>query len=202
MAKHCNACDTRHHDNEECPDTDKEAGMRYPKITGNKFFVGIDCGLKGAITFYDPLDLENGLQVYDMPVFPSHIKDRKQPNGDALFTLFNTLEPFIHEPIYFEQPHAMPRDGAAGAFTFGEGVGIVKGVLMSLTLHYFPIQPAVWKAKMGIGKDKSESVAKAKELFRLHKNAEEVFLKSKDGRAESALLAYLAAQTFGKEKLK
>ena len=172
--------------------------MNQPIINGHKFFVGIDCGLKGAITFYDPHDLENGLQVYDMPLMPSHIKDRKQPNGDALYTLFNTVEPFIQEPIYFEQPHSMPRDGAAAAFSFGEGVGIVKGVLHSLTLHHVCITPAVWKAKLGISKDKSESVARALHIFRLHKNAESIFLKSKDGRAESALLAFLAFQTFGK----
>jgi len=134
-----------------------------------------------------------------MPLRPSHIKDRREPNGNALFTLFDSFEPFLnHAPVYFEQPHAMPQNGAAGAFTFGEGVGIVKGVLQSLGIKYHPINPAVWKAKIGIEKDKSESIRKALDVFRLHKNVNEVFLKSKDGRAESALLAYLAYQTFGK----
>lgn len=173
--------------------------MNTPTITGPKYFCGIDCGLKGAITFYNPLDFEIGLQVYDMPLAPSHIKDRKSPDGKAISFLFDTMEPFLtHSPIYFEQPHAMPRDGAAGAFSFGEGVGIVKGVLQSLGIKYHPINPAVWKAKMGIGKDKKESVARALDTFRLHKNANDVFLKSKDGRSESALLAFLAFQTFGK----
>ena len=175
--------------------------MQKPTITGHSFFVGIDCGLKGAITFFDPLDLAQGLQVYDMPLRPSHIKDRREPHGNALFTLFDSFEPFIKSPVYFEQPHAMPRDGAAGAFTFGEGVGIVKGVLQSLGIHYHPINPAVWKAKMGLGKDKKESVARALEIFRLHKNVNEVFLKSKDGRAESALLAFLAFQTFCRKEI-
>jgi hypothetical protein len=175
--------------------------MNQPIITGNKYYCGIDCGLKGAITFFNPLDLTHGLQVYDMPLRPSHIKDRREPNGNAIFTLFDGFEPFLnHAPVYFEQPHAMPRDGAAGAFTFGEGVGIVKGVLQSLGIRYYPINPAVWKAKLGIGKDKKESVARAIQTFNLHKNVNEVFLKSKDGRAESALLAFLAYQTFGKEK--
>lgn len=172
--------------------------MQKPTITGHKFFVGIDCGLKGAITFYDPRDPDHGLQVYDMPLRPSHIKDRREPDGNALFTLFDSFEPFIQPPVFFEQPHAMPRDGAAGAFTFGEGVGVVKGVLQSLAIPYFPITPSVWKAKIGLQKDKSESVARALHIFRLHKNAESIFLKSKDGRAESALLAFLAFQTFGK----
>lgn len=173
--------------------------MQQPIITGNKYYCGIDCGLKGAITFYNPNDLISGLQVYDMPLAPSHIKDRRAPDGYKLSTLFNAMEPFINNaPVYFEQPHAMPRDGAAGAFSFGEGVGIVKGVLQSLGIRYYPINPAVWKAKMGISKDKKESVARALDTFRLHKNVNEVFLKSKDGRAESALLAYLAYQTFGK----
>ena len=165
---------------------------------GDFLFVGVDCGLKGAVTFYDPDDKIDGLQIFDMPIKPSYSKNKKTIDGVRLSKIFDYFHPFIYHPIYFEQPHALPRDGAAGAFSFGEGVGIVKGVIESLGLHYIPIVPAVWKARMGLTKDKKESVEMAKHIFSLHKNANDILLKSKDGRAESALLAFLACQTFGK----
>lgn len=151
------------------------------------FCVGIDCGIRGAITFLS----SSALHVYDMPTKDAGMATRakKTVDGEALAALFGAFDIMA---CYLEQPHSMPRDGAQAAFSFGENVGVVKGVLNAMRISYFPINPASWKAAMGLSSDKAESVSRALKLFAHFPHASTIFIKSKDGRAESALLASLA----------
>ena len=57
-----------------------------------------------------------------------------------------------------EQVGAMPGNGGTSMFRFGEGFGIVKGVLATLGIGYVTVVPPRWKKWAGlIGADKDAS---------------------------------------------
>ena len=79
-------------------------------------------------------------------------------------------------------------------FNFGEGFGIIKGVLGAFQIPYVEVDPGVWKNAMGLGADKAKSLALARKKY-----GNEYFSRKKDhGRAEAALLAQFAYERLGK----
>lgn len=161
-------------------------------------FMGIDAGLSGALAIYTPasFDSEYMLQIADMPITPKVKGKKSEVDAIGLADLISKIEPSIHlHTALLETPHSMPRDGHVGAFSFGRGLGVIQGVLAANGVNTIATLPAVWKSQLRLSSDKQKSLDMATKLF---PNQARLFARKKDdGRAEAALLAYLAAKTFG-----
>lgn len=149
---------------------------------------GFDPGKSGAAAFLEPY--AGQLAVFDMPL--SRLGKRDQVDAAQLAGICS-LVPLGHAVI--EAVHAMPRDGAVQAFSFGRSRGVIEGTVAALEIPTTLVDPAVWKRQMRVTADKDVSRARASQLFPAC-----VLLwtaKSHDGRAEAALLALYGALSLG-----
>ena len=147
--------------------------------------IGIDPGQTGAIAV-----MEKGLivQVIDMPVMARTYGKGQQVDASALASeLFGVGTGTISE-VVMEQVGAMPGQGSTSMFNFGEGVGIVKGVLGALQIPVRMVTPQRWKKSAGLsGKDKDAARSLA---IQLHPEAAEYLRRKKDvGRADAICIA-------------
>jgi len=139
----------------------------------------IDPGMKGAIALlYD----DNTLYIEDMPTLD------KEVNAAAVSGIFVEFPP---DHVYLEFVNGWNM-GASSAFNFGQGMGVLKGVIATLEIPYTMVPPAQWKKHYHLSRDKDASRAAATRLF--PKNAELFKRKKDDGRAEAALLALYARE--------
>jgi len=152
--------------------------------------LGIDPGLKGALAFYVPASKE--LSFYDMPLRKNSISKKNVINIPTLNRTIGLYASGINFAA-IEDVASMPNDGVVSAFRFGFGTGILHGVVAAHGIKIVPIKAGVWKSALGLDRVKANSIALAKKLF--PDNAAQ-FTKSKDGRAEAALIAHFAAERF------
>ena len=135
---------------------------------------GIDPGKTGAIALlYDG----GSAYVEDMPVLGKEI------NGASVASTFEAFPP---EHVFLEAVNSFGM-GRQSAFNFGQGVGVIKGVLATLRIPYTLISPAKWKKFYGLSRDKDASRLLATRLFPA--SAEHFERKKDDGRAEALLIA-------------
>lgn len=158
---------------------------------------GIDPGLDGAISFYEPtLGL---LETKPLPVRWKLIGGKKRHEIDkpALMAMLNMMSV---SKIICEEPQAMPGMGATSSMSFGVTCGSIYGVIEalkyqkekhgeSLTILY--VFPATWKMYMKVPSDKNRARDMAVKLFPAY--ADQFRLKQDEGKAEAALLAWYAA---------
>lgn len=85
-----------------------------------------------------------------------------------------------------ERVEARPGQGVTGMFRFGQGLGILQGVLGAYNVPVVWAVPGVWKSSLGLGADKAKSLQKAAQLF------PGVDFGRHDGMAEAALLTQSA----------
>ncbi len=88
--------------------------------------------------------------------------------------------------VWLEQVGTRPGEGAVGAFSFGRGYGLLRGVCAANFLTIIDVTPATWKAAMKVRGDKDESRARASALFPRHG---QLWPLKHDGRAEAVLIA-------------
>ena len=145
-------------------------------------YVGIDPGKKGALAI-----IEDGTTT----VVPCDYKEY------ALHLC--GLDP-AYAVVTIENVHAMPKQGVSSTFSFGEGFGIIQGILIAHGFKYNKVDPRVWKKHYGISKDKDESIHLARETF------PSVSLlptprckKDSDGMAEALLIAKYGKDTYNDE---
>lgn len=146
--------------------------------------LAIDPGLSGGLVFLS----ETGqiVAAYRMPTYATPKADggeKRHVDEDALAKIVRDHREGLIE-AWIEDVHSMPRDGHVGAFSFGEGKGVLKGVLGALGVRRRYADPSVWKGAMGLTKDKKLSIRKAQGMFPQHAS----ILKN-DGVAEAGLLA-------------
>jgi len=120
--------------------------------------IGIDPGLSGAIAII----WEDKIELFDMPILPDpQSKKRNRIDGMALSKILSP-KGFQAHYVNIELVHSMPKQGVASSFRFGEGYGIVIGVVQCLNLPMNFVSPAKWKRKFNlIGKPKDASRALA-----------------------------------------
>lgn len=149
--------------------------------------LGIDPGLSGALALYDP---DGGLlSVDDVPVLEARRasgKIKRSVDAYELSRLIDSLSKHIGI-VMLEQVGVRPGEGAVGAFSFGEGYGLIRGICCANFLRVELVTPQVWKRAMGVKGDKDESRARASQL--MPTNCGLWPLKKHDGRAEAALIA-------------
>jgi crossover junction endodeoxyribonuclease RuvC len=98
------------------------------------------------------------------------------------------MPPVVGAPItaYIERVHAMPKQGVSSVFTFGMGFGSILSTLQLLPASIRFVTPNVWKKAAGLGRDKGESLDRARLMFptvRLDR-------KKDHGQAEALLIAH------------
>ena len=155
-------------------------------------YIGIDPGLSGAVGVINESLPETLVTVHDTPTLEvdSSGKVRNKYNTAAMALL---LEPFSHPQhdvlVILEAVHSMPKQGVASSFTFGEGLGMWKGIISAFGLTLEMPSPQRWKKAImaDMGKDKDASRYKAIQLF--PSIASQLGRKKDDGRAEALLLA-------------
>ena len=147
----------------------------------NACIAGIDPGSKGAIAFLYPR--QGKLAVYGLPVTKVVGSSRTftYADGAGLAALCR-----LHAPVkaFLERVHSLPGDGAVGAFSFGDNFGTIKGVLGTLGIETYQIEPSVWKKTMKAPADKALSRKRANDLF-----PECVKLFTRADKAEAAMIA-------------
>jgi len=160
------------------------------------YVLGIDPGLDGAIAL---LDLDGELHdVIDMPLHTTGKRANGNPKrqvDDAKVRdiLFNWMNDDILLGA-IERVQSAPGGGATSMFTFGEGFGLVKGVMRGLNIPYEQITPAKWKTHYQLGRDKGTSLDVARQMWPHFSDSFK--FKKNDGRAEAALIGLYAATEF------
>jgi len=141
---------------------------------------GIDPGKTGAIAFKYS---DGRMYVEDMPVIG------KEVNAVELSRLFKEFTP---KHVFIEDINSFGM-GRQSAFNFGQGLGVINGVLAGMTIPFTRIRPAMWKKYYHLNKDKSASRAAATRLF--PGLAEKFKRVNDDGRAEAVLIAHYGASS-------
>ena len=91
--------------------------------------------------------------------------------------------------VILEAVHSLPKQGVASSFTFGEGLGMWKGIIAAYGLPLEMVSPQRWKKEIMAdqGREKSASRYKAVQIF--PQVADRLSRIKDDGRAEALLLA-------------
>lgn len=152
----------------------------------SKNIIGIDPGMNGALALYDGKEL----LVRDMPTFEisKNGGKRRKVNIDGLNAVLEEyMTMAIIDMVFIEQVSAQPGNGAASAFTYGFGAGVLEAVVQCQKLPFTYILPQVWKKAMACPKDKDGARMRASQLFPEFKHNWP--LKKHDGRSEASLIA-------------
>lgn len=160
-----------------------------------KFVIGIDPGLSGAIAMLTRSSSRVNF-VADMPIEPKSARNGNQVDALALLKMLNRLRNTAENwpaslDVYIEKVNAMPGQGVVSMFNFGEGCGIVRGVVATTELPYAFVTPNKWKKVLGLsGHDKQYALTIAKQL---HPELADRLTRKKDvGRADAILIAHYA----------
>lgn len=147
-----------------------------------KTILGIDPGMGGALASIS--DKEK--IIYDMPTFQVTVNGglRRKIDVPKLIKIIKTDAP-TH--VFIEKVNAQPGNGAAHAFTYGFGCGVIEAAVVSCNVPFTYVTPVVWKKVMSCPKDKDGARLRASQL--MPDMAHNWDLKKHDGRAEAALIA-------------
>ena len=143
-------------------------------------FIGIDVGLGGAIAHLSG----DGLRVWDMPVLAGARK--KAVSAVLLADLLREIQTPDCQ-VVVERVGARPGQGVSSMFSFGQGYGIVIGVVAALGLPLTLVTPQEWKRAMRVqgGKDASRL-----RILELRPESAGLFSRKRDhGRADATLIA-------------
>ena len=145
--------------------------------------LGCDPGKAGAVALVNGLDL---LSVFDMPV--TQLKKGTTLCAQSLNAL---LVEMLHDhgPVDFavvERVHATPQMGVSSAFDFGRSFGVLEMALIARGIRIEYVTPQAWKKALGLGADKSSSLALARAKW---PSSDCFMLQKHEGRAEASLIA-------------
>ena len=145
--------------------------------------IGIDPGLSGAIVAIFPA---GEIEFHDMPIL--EVKKKQTLDYAGLAHILRRYASRGECEATIELVGAMPGQGVASMFKFGQTYGAVLATLATLQIPYRTVTPAVWKkAYRLIGCEKDESRARALELFPAA--VDYLRLKKHHGRADALLIA-------------
>lgn len=140
-------------------------------------YLGIDPGRQGALALLDLSDMT--VTTHDMP-------DTIGGLHDLLMRLPVVQVCCVEKPFY---PRMV---GTRTVAVMAENYGALKSALIWRDVPFFEVPPAKWKKHLGLSPDKSQSRAKADQLF--PGSADQWALKKFDGRAEAALIAWYGSR--------
>lgn len=166
------------------------------------YIVGADPGFTGALAFLDPITME--LSVHDMPT----VAEAKGKTTINLMELGSLVDPgsawnlprTYRTMAVIEKVHAMPNQGSASTFRFGEGYGALQMACAGHGYEMRYVAPNTWKKYFRLNQDGNASRGLA--IQRFPANAHE-FSRVKDhGRAEAALIALYGAEVLALNQTK
>lgn len=151
--------------------------------------IGVDPGQTGGLAVRSAGRL---VHAQRMPTYKRVVSGNERPTVDAygvldFFRLWRDLG--AHTAI-IELVSGVKGQSAAGAFTFGEGVGVVVTAAASCGYAIERIPSTVWKNFLKVPRDKGDSVRRASELCPEGRHFWPA--KADDGIAEAALIALYA----------
>jgi crossover junction endodeoxyribonuclease RuvC len=149
---------------------------------------GIDPGKTGAMVILYP---DNTAIVCRVPLAGKDPAWSLWSHEWSMALEFNTPDTFVIEDV-----SARPGQGVTSMFKFGETMGFAHG-LARVAVPLAPIiwvTPSVWKRKMGLTSDKTNSREEARRL--IPKLTPELGRVKDDGVAEAALLAYFQRERY------
>ncbi len=155
--------------------------------------IGIDPGITGAIAVLD--DAKRFIEVIDMPVVTLTGNSQKV-NGSELAKMFGFWQKKFDSglTVFIERVHTMPGQGVVSSGNFMLNFGIVLGVLESMSIAYYLVNPQSWKKRACLPRRKKDqdytaykdmSRALAQQLFPQASLAR----KKDDGRSDALLIA-------------
>jgi crossover junction endodeoxyribonuclease RuvC len=163
-------------------------------LSGKNCVLGIDPGLNGALAWYWPET--NEMVIHDIPTLTITVGKSKKRVLDLIGLARSLDDPGrVPTQAFLEDVHSMPQQGITSAFSFGFMAGALRQALADRLFPYQLVQPAVWKRRFNLTRDKDLSRLRASELLPEH--AYLWPLKKHDGRAEAALLAVYGCRTVG-----
>lgn len=115
--------------------------------------IGIDPGLSGGIAII----AHDGVMAWKMPETEKDLFDALKDMAGGTEKVFAILE----------NVHAMPKQGVASTWKFGQNYGALRMALIALGIPFETVAPGVWQRRMGcLSKgDKNITKRKAQELF-------------------------------------
>lgn len=155
--------------------------------------LGIDPGTSGAIVV-----LADGepVKLLDMPA-NDRLDIGREVNPVSLAAQLRGLSmqyPGAHVMAALELVGSRPMEGSRSVFRFGEGYGVVKGVLGALGIGWVDVRPQAWKKHHGlIGTEKDAARIYAMQCF--PRVALSLKRKRDGGRADALLIARWAWET-------
>lgn len=156
--------------------------------------IGIDPGQTGALAVVADGEWR---QFIDMPVMPRAGGSGMHINGALLAAEIRNvlaLHPGAYIMAVLEEVGAMPKQGVTSTFRFGEGFGVVRGVLGALGVPFVMVRPDRWKRSLRLaGQAKDAARTHAIQLFPTA--AGQLSRKKDCGRADALLIAHWAHQT-------
>lgn len=159
---------------------------------------GIDPGIAGGIAFRWEAGTGPVMWTGDLPVIRLHGVGPADLDGEALATLIQHYRPAV---AVIEKVGSRPGQGLSSTFRFGTAYGLCIGVVGALKVPLFYVQPARWKADIGLppppshlSKSRAATWRKASALDvarELYPDSAADWKRKRDhNRAEAALLAH------------
>lgn len=154
--------------------------------------MGIDPGFKGGIAF---LNVRDGSinSLMDIPIEGFNntewaVKYRKlEVNANGVADL---IRPYADRILvaFVEKVAAAPKAGAASMFRFGQGAGVLHGILAALDIPIIYVHPATWKNGIGL-MSPDKNLSRKMAIQKWPKFLKALELQKYEGRAEAALIA-------------
>ena len=147
--------------------------------------IGIDPGQTGALAV---MDRGKVADLYDMPTMARTYGKGMQVDPYTLATKIMEIGSYKISEAIVEQVASRPNQGSQATYNFGEGVGVVLGVLGALQVPVRFVTPQKWKMTAGlIGKDKDAARTLA---IQQHPEVADKLTRKKDiGRADAICIA-------------
>lgn len=145
---------------------------------------GVDPGKKGGFSLIDGETMEAETHAWDDAAFVQRMQELQNSGKQCV--------------VCVEKVGAMPGQGIAGMFRFGQSFGFITGVLAALDIPFQLIPPQTWKKEFSlIHQEKSKSIETAQRLFPGVNLIPPGCRKPSDGCGESLLMAAYAMRKFG-----
>lgn len=146
-------------------------------------YIGVDVGAKGGFALIDSETQNVEVSMWDDKSFAERMRSLKESGKPCVACV--------------EKVSAMPGQGVAGMFRFGQSLGYIIGVLSGLNIPFQLVPPQTWKKEFSlIHQDKAKSIETCQRLFPQVNLIPPRCRKASDGEAESLLLAAFASRRF------
>lgn len=160
------------------------------------YHLGLDPGLEGALVLINEYGILD--RFIKMPVLKTVVNGRNKKVIDSA-ALVEFITKLPHDTtVCIEKVTASPQMGVVSAFSFGQGLGLLEGILAYTGFQVVKVTPARWKRDLmeGLPQDKEASLvavnrlrpASAKRLFtkKADHNLADAFLIAEWGRRHSS----------------